>query len=69
MYILKFKILGKQFLHPVHVCHPMNQEGILGMDIITLLGLTYLPARKSFVFNTHLAVKKGKQYQAQTVFK
>ena len=47
----------------------MNQVGILGMDIITLLGLTYLPARKSFVFDTHLAVEKGQQYQAQTIFK
>ena len=46
----------------------MNQGGILGMDIITLLGLTYLPARKSFVFDTNLAVKQGRQDQAQTVF-
>ena len=39
------------------------------MDIITLLGLTFLPARKTFVFHTHLAVEQGKQFQAQTVFK
>ena len=69
MYHLNFKILGKTFTHPVHVCHPMNQGGILGMDIITLLGLTFLPARKTFVFDTHLAVDPQKQHQAQTVFK
>ena len=69
MYHLNFKILGKTFTHPVHVCHPMNQGGIIGMDIITFLGLTFLPARKSFVFDTHLAVEKGKQHRAQTIFK
>ena len=65
MYHLNFKILGKTFTHPVHVCHPMNQGGILGMDIITLLGLTFLPARKSFVFDTHLAVEPKQFSNAQ----
>ena len=68
-YLLNFTILGKSFQHPVHVCHPMNQGGILGMDIITLLGLTYLPARKSFVFDSHLAVDQRNQFKAQTIFK
>ena len=33
-YLLDFNIFGKKFKHPVHVCSPMNQRGILGMDII-----------------------------------
>ncbi len=45
LFHLKIKILDKIFQHPVHVCHPMNQSGIIGMDIIKRLGLTYLPAR------------------------
>ena len=47
----------------------MNQGGILGMDIITLLGLTYLPARKTFVFDSHIAVDPNSQFKAQTIFK
>ena len=62
MFILKFKILGKTFSHPVHVCHPMNQGGILGMDIIKRLGLTYLPARQQFTFDDHLAIEPGKHF-------
>jgi transposase InsO family protein len=69
LFHLKIKILGKTFEHPVHVCHPMNQGGIIGMDIITRLGLTYLPARKSFTFDQHIAVGQSKQYTAQTIFK
>jgi hypothetical protein len=40
MYILTLNILGKMFSHPVHVCDPMNQGGIVGMDIIKKLVLT-----------------------------
>ena len=69
MYNLNFSILGKSFQHPVHVCHPMNQGGILSMDIITLLGLPYLPARKTFMFDSHIAVKNSKQFKAETIFK
>ena len=69
MYILTLNILGKTFSHPVHVCSPMNQGGIVGMDIIKKLGLTYLPIRKTFVFDTHIAVEPDKQHDAPTVFK
>ncbi len=69
LFHLNIKILDKVFQHPVHVCHPMNQGGIIGMDIIKRLGLTYLPARKSFTFDKHIAVDKEKQFTAQTIFK
>ncbi len=46
--MLKFKIFDKSFSHPVHVCETMNQQGIIGMDIIKRLGLTYLTNSKSF---------------------
>lgn len=69
MYILALNILGKTISHPVHVCSPMNQGGIVGMDIIKKLGLTYLPIRKTFVFDTHIAVEPDKQHDAPTVFK
>jgi hypothetical protein len=69
LFHLKIKILDKIFQHPVHVCHPMNQGGIIGMDIIKRLGLTYLPACKSFTFDKHIAVDKAKQFTAQTIFK
>ena len=45
-YLLRFNIFGKTFKHPVHVCTPMNQAGIIGIDIISKLGLTYLSKRK-----------------------
>jgi len=69
LFHLKIKILNKIFQHPVHVCHPMNQGGIICMDIIKRLGLTYLPARRSFTFDKHIAVDKEKQFTAQTIFK
>ena len=69
MYILQFKILGKIFSHPVHVCHPMNQGGIIGMDIIKKLGLAYLPTRKQYVFDEHIAVEPNRLHQAETIFK
>jgi len=69
LFHLKIKILDNVFQHKVHVCHPMNQGGIIGMDIIKRLGLTYLPARKSFTFDKHTAVDKEKQFPAQTIFK
>ena len=56
-YLLPFNIFGKTFKHPVHVCTPMNQAGIIGMDIISKLGLTYLSKRKSFIFESHLATE------------
>jgi hypothetical protein len=48
LFMLKFKIFDKSFSHPVHVCETMNQQGIIGMDIIKRLGLTYLTNSKSF---------------------
>jgi hypothetical protein len=69
LFYLQIKILNKLFQHPVHVCHPMNQGGIIGMDIIKRLGLTYLPARQSFTFDKHIAVDKDQQFTAQTIFK
>jgi len=47
----------------------MNQGGIIGIDIIKRLGLTYLPTCKSFNFNEHIAVDKTQQFAAQTIFK
>ncbi len=44
----------------------MNQKSIVGMDIIKRLGLTYLLAIKSFVFDSHIAVEPDKQHNAQT---
>jgi len=69
LFQLKIKILDKTFDHPVHVCHPMNQGGVIGMDIIKHLRLTYLPACKTFTFDKHIAVDKTKQLTAQTIFK
>jgi len=34
----------------------MNQVGIIGMDVIAKLGLTYLANKKAFVFESHLQV-------------
>ena len=69
MFMLKFKIFDKVFSHPVHVCETMNQQGIIGMDIIKRLGLTYLPNSKSFIFESHLAIDNSKTFNASTVFK
>ena len=69
LFQLKMKISGKTFEHPVHVCHPMNQGGIIGIDIIKRLGLTYLPACKMFTFDQHIAVDQANQFTVQTIFK
>ncbi len=69
LFQLKIKILDKTFEHPVHECHPMNQGGIIGMDIIKRLLLIHLPACKTFTFDKHIAVDKTKQFMVQTIFK
>ena len=68
-YLLQFNIFGKLFSHPVYVCSLMNQKGIIGMDIIKRLGLTYLPTRHQFIFEPHLEVNHEHTFQTKTVFK
>jgi len=48
MYMLQLEIFGKTLIHPVHICESMNQVGIIGMDVIAKLGLTYLANKKTF---------------------
>jgi hypothetical protein len=56
MYMLQLDIFGKSITHPVHICESMNQVGIIGMDVIAKLGLTYLTTKKAFIFESHLQV-------------
>ncbi len=56
MYNLQFDIFGKSFTHPVHVCESVNQSGIIGMDVISKLGLIYLANKKAFIYESHLKV-------------
>jgi hypothetical protein len=56
MYMLQLEIFGKTLIHPVHICESMNQVGIIGMDVIAKLGLTYLANKKAFIFGSHLQV-------------
>jgi Retroviral aspartyl protease. len=50
VYLMSLSVLGHSLRTPIYVCDNLNQDALLGMDVIEKLGLALNPKSKQFDF-------------------
>ena len=57
VFAIKVEILGRTVTHPFYVINNMNQNAIIGIDLIAKLGLVYMASTKQFIFESDINFK------------